>query len=70
MRNVAHHTSLADIVLIRRLISLHWLIPLPADAIVTPITWVVPRRTGEQIARGFLKWVVESEVRWTESQGV
>lgn len=55
MRNVAQHTSLADIVLIRRLISLHSIIPLPADAVVTPITFVVPRQAGQDIARGFLQ---------------
>jgi hypothetical protein len=55
MRNVAQHTSLADIVLIRRLISFHSLIPLPADAVVTPITFIVPRQSGSDIARGFLK---------------
>lgn len=55
MRNVADHTSLADIVLIRRLVSLHFLIPLPADAVVTPITFVVPRNTGDDLARGFLR---------------
>lgn len=57
MRNVAQHTSLADIVLIRRLISLHSIIPLPADAVVTPITFVVPRQTGSDVARGFLRSV-------------
>ena len=57
MRNVAQHTSLADIVLIRRLISFHSLIPLPADAVVTPITFVVPRQTGSDVARGFLRYV-------------
>ncbi|ORX36112.1 Alpha/Beta hydrolase protein [Kockovaella imperatae] len=55
MRNVADYTSLADIVLIRRLISLSFLIPLPADAVVTPITFLVPRHTGPDVARGFLR---------------
>jgi hypothetical protein len=55
MRNVAEHTNLADIIMVRRLISLHQLIPLPADAVVTPITFTVPLRTGENLARGFLR---------------
>lgn len=55
MRNVADHTRLADIVLVRRLVSLHFLVPLPADAVVTPITFVVPKHDGAQIARGFLR---------------
>jgi acetyl esterase/lipase len=77
MRNVADHTSLADIVLVRRLISLHFLVPLPADAVVTPVTFNVPRHTGEKVARGFLadldgvetgqrelsgEWVVGTEI--------
>jgi hypothetical protein len=55
MRNVADHSSLADIVLVRRLISLSVLIPLPADAVVTPITFVVPRRAEQELAKGFLR---------------
>ena len=77
MRNVADHTSLADFVLIRRLVSLHFLVPLPADAVVTPVTFTVPRHAGEKVARGFLadldgeetgqrelsgEWVVGTEV--------
>lgn len=56
MRNVADHTNLADIVLIRRLISLHHLVPLPADAIVTPVTFTVPKRSEQDAARGFLRY--------------
>ncbi|ODN88482.1 esterase [Cryptococcus wingfieldii CBS 7118] len=77
MRNIADHSSLADIVLIRRFVSLHFLMPLPGDAVVTPITFVVPKRTEAQAARGFLRqcdllelgdrelageWVVGTEV--------
>ncbi|WWC67451.1 uncharacterized protein I206_101359 [Kwoniella pini CBS 10737] len=42
MRNISDHSSLADIILIRKLISLHFLLPLPSNAIVTPITFKVP----------------------------
>ncbi|KAK8846560.1 hypothetical protein IAR55_005646 [Kwoniella newhampshirensis] len=77
MRNIADHSSLADIVLIRRFISLHFLLPIPADAVVTPITFTVPLRKGDEVARGFLRewdlketgtreltgeWVVGTEV--------
>ncbi|WVQ83848.1 hypothetical protein IAT38_005992 [Cryptococcus sp. DSM 104549] len=55
MRNIADHSTLADIVLIRRFISLHFLVPLPGDAVVTPITFTVPLRQGADIARGFLR---------------
>ena len=57
MRNVSDHSSLADIALIRRLISLQLLVPLPADAVVTPVTFVVPRHTDDRVARGFLRCV-------------
>jgi hypothetical protein len=67
MRNVADHSSLADIVLVRRLISLHFLIPLPADAVVTPITFVVPRYADDKVARGFLRYVTRSLILGTES---
>ena len=63
--------------MIRRLISLHHLVPLPTDAVVTPITFLVPRHTGDKVARGFMReydlketglrelsgeWVVGNEV--------
>ncbi|ORY24120.1 hypothetical protein BCR39DRAFT_547659 [Naematelia encephala] len=69
MRNVADHTSLADIVLIRRLISLHQIIPLPSDAIVTPITFIVPKRQGDKVARGFLRELDEKETGSRELSG-
>ncbi|WVR04244.1 hypothetical protein IAU60_001244 [Kwoniella sp. DSM 27419] len=55
MRNIADHSTLADIALIRRFISLHSLMPLPGDAVVTPITFTVPLRKGQDVARGFLR---------------
>lgn len=55
MRNVANYTDFADIMLIRRLVSITYLIPLPADAVVTPITFLVPKRTGPDACRGFLQ---------------
>ncbi|WWC87380.1 uncharacterized protein L201_002269 [Kwoniella dendrophila CBS 6074] len=61
MRNIADHSSLADIVLIRKFISLQNLIfPLPFgdDAVVTPITFKVPSslKKGEnEILKGFMR---------------
>ncbi|GMK57574.1 hypothetical protein CspeluHIS016_0404080 [Cutaneotrichosporon spelunceum] len=55
MRNVANYTDFADIVLVRRLVSITYLIPLPADAVVTPITFLVPKRRGEDTCRGFFR---------------
>ena len=44
MRNLGQHSSLADITLIRNFISVHHLLPLPPDAIVTPVRFEVKRR--------------------------
>lgn len=55
MRNVANYTDFADIVLVRRLVSITYLIPLPADAVVTPITFLVPKLRGESACRGFFR---------------
>ncbi|KAL1408352.1 hypothetical protein Q8F55_005161 [Vanrija albida] len=55
MRNVANYTDFADLNLIRRLISITYLIPLPADAVVTPITFLVPKRKAADSCRGFLR---------------
>lgn len=55
MRNVANYTDFADIVLLRRLISITYFIPLPADAVVTPITFLVPKRRLADACRGFLQ---------------
>lgn len=55
MRNVSDYTDFADIVLLRKLISITYLIPLPADAVVTPITFGVPKRKAADACRGFLR---------------
>ncbi|WVO15703.1 hypothetical protein L204_103364 [Cryptococcus depauperatus] len=77
MRNIADHSSLADIVLIRRFIALHFLVPLPEDAVITPITFTVPRRKDAEVARGFMRqWdLAESGTRelsgeWVVGTGV
>jgi len=84
MRDVANHTSLADIILIRRLVSLHFLVPLP-EADFIPVTWKVPRLRGHERSRGFFEaydraedgrrelsgeWVVSAETarRWQNDQ--
>lgn len=53
MRGLGQHSSLADITLIRNFISIHHLLPLPPDAIVTPVRFVVKKR-GKQALRGLL----------------
>ncbi|WWC58949.1 uncharacterized protein I303_101494 [Kwoniella dejecticola CBS 10117] len=69
MRNIADHSSLADIVLVRRFISLHFLVPLPGDAVVTPITFKVPLKKGKEIARGFLGYLDKEEDGQRELSG-
>lgn len=69
MRNVADHSSLADVVLIRRLFSLQSIIPVPSDAVVTPITFTVPLRQGTELARGFMKEWDEAETGTRELTG-
>jgi hypothetical protein len=55
MRNLGQHSSLADITLIRNFISIHHLLPLPPDAIVTPVRFEVRKREGdEEGLKGFL----------------
>jgi hypothetical protein len=69
MRNVADHSSLADVVLIRRLFSLQTMLPVPSDAVVTPITFIVPLRQAGEAARGFLKKWDELETGTRELTG-
>ena len=69
MRNVADHTNLADIILVRRLVSLHFLVPLPADAVVTPITFVVPKLSSERVSKGFLRDLDAAETGTRELSG-
>ncbi|KAK7686726.1 hypothetical protein QCA50_010326 [Cerrena zonata] len=44
MRDAHHHSSLADIASIRLAMSLSGLVPVPSDALVTPVTFRVRRR--------------------------
>jgi acetyl esterase/lipase len=50
MRNIGRNTSLADLSLLRMLMAISGLAPLPSDAIVTPVTFRARRRK----LRGFL----------------
>ncbi|EGO03683.1 hypothetical protein SERLA73DRAFT_175262 [Serpula lacrymans var. lacrymans S7.3] len=44
MRDVAQHAALADIATVRIFLGLTGLVPLPSDALVTPVTFCVRRR--------------------------
>ncbi|KAI0692948.1 Alpha/Beta hydrolase protein [Cytidiella melzeri] len=55
MRDVNRHTHLADLPMIRMFMSLSGLVPVPSDALVTPVTFTVPRRQLRGILAGFDK---------------
>ena len=57
MRNIAQHSTLTNLPMLRALIQISGLVPLPSDAIVTPVTFRVHRRR----LRGFLKEVDAKE---------
>jgi hypothetical protein len=61
MRNLSAHSSLADITLIRNFISVHHLLPLPPDAIVTPVRFEIKKRPSGEHLRGFLQTLDEQE---------
>ncbi|KAI9570347.1 Alpha/Beta hydrolase protein [Boletus coccyginus] len=44
MRDVSRHSSLADITMVRMIMGLAGSVPLPADALVTPVTFRVRKR--------------------------
>ncbi|PCH34152.1 hypothetical protein WOLCODRAFT_113251 [Wolfiporia cocos MD-104 SS10] len=44
MRDIGQHSHLGDMTLIRMLMSIGGYFPLPSDALVTPVTFRVPRR--------------------------
>lgn len=69
MRDVSRHSALADIAMVRMVMGLSGLVPLPGDALVTPVTFRVHKRnlrgiiqaldaqeTGERELSG--EWIV------------
>lgn len=69
MRDVSRHSALADIAMVRMVMGLSGLVPLPGDALVTPVTFRVRKRnlrgiiqaldaqeTGERELSG--EWIV------------
>ncbi|KAG1828434.1 Alpha/Beta hydrolase protein [Suillus variegatus] len=44
MRDVSRHSALADIAMVRKAMSIGGLVPLPSDALVTPVTFRVRKR--------------------------
>ncbi|KAI5121303.1 hypothetical protein M0805_003772 [Coniferiporia weirii] len=65
MRNSSNHSHLADLTLLRKLISVVGFVPLPADAMVTPVTFHVRRRK----LRGLLGEVSSTEDGTRELSG-
>ncbi|KAH7886030.1 Alpha/Beta hydrolase protein [Phlebopus sp. FC_14] len=65
MRDVSRHSALADIAMVRMVMGLAGLVPLPADALVTPVTFRVRRRR----LRGILRSLDEQETGLRELSG-
>ncbi|KAF9469782.1 Alpha/Beta hydrolase protein [Collybia nuda] len=65
MRGAGRHSSLVDIATIRMLMSIGGLVPLPSDALVTPVTFRVKRRN----LRGFLASFDAAETGLRELSG-
>ncbi|KAI0081103.1 hypothetical protein K474DRAFT_1764451 [Panus rudis PR-1116 ss-1] len=53
MRDVGYHSHLADITTIRLLMGIGGLVPVPSDALVTPVTFYVRRRELRGILADF-----------------
>ncbi|KDQ63109.1 hypothetical protein JAAARDRAFT_29104 [Jaapia argillacea MUCL 33604] len=53
MRNAAQHSQLVDIATIRMLMSIGGMAPLPSDALITPVTFRVKRRSLRGILSEF-----------------
>ncbi|KAG6380959.1 Alpha/Beta hydrolase protein [Boletus reticuloceps] len=65
MRDVSRHSSLADITMVRMVMGLTGLAPLPADALVTPVTFPVRKRN----LRGILAALDAKETGTRELSG-
>ncbi|KAF8560127.1 alpha/beta-hydrolase [Imleria badia] len=65
MRDVSRHSSLADITMVRMVMGLAGLVPLPADALVTPVTFRVRKRN----LRGILAALDAKETGMRELSG-
>ncbi|PSS29747.1 hypothetical protein PHLCEN_2v2895 [Hermanssonia centrifuga] len=53
MRDVGHHSHLADITMVRMLMGIGGLVPVPSDALVTPVTFRVRKRALRGILSEF-----------------
>ncbi|KAJ3553417.1 hypothetical protein NM688_g3626 [Phlebia brevispora] len=53
MRDISRHSQLADIAMIRMLMGISGLVPVPSDAVVTPVTFRVPKRALRGILAEF-----------------
>ncbi|KAF9245879.1 Alpha/Beta hydrolase protein [Melanogaster broomeanus] len=65
MRDVSRHSALADITTVRMVMGLAGLVPLPVDALVTPVTFHVRRRN----LRGILAVLDAQETGGRELSG-
>lgn len=65
MRDVSRHSALADIAMVRMVMGLAGLVPLPADALVTPVTFRVRKRN----LRGIIQVLDAQETGQRELSG-
>ncbi|KAG6335094.1 hypothetical protein ID866_4003 [Astraeus odoratus] len=65
MRDVSRHSALADIAMVRMIMGLAGLVPVPTDALVTPVTFRVYRRN----LRGILQPLDTQETGERELSG-
>lgn len=65
MRDVSRHSALADIAMVRMVMGLAGLVPLPADALVTPVTFRVRKRN----LRGIIQALDAQETGQRELSG-
>ncbi|KAG2154560.1 Alpha/Beta hydrolase protein [Suillus clintonianus] len=65
MRDVSRHSALADITMVRKAMGIGGLVPLPSDALVTPVTFCVRKRN----LRGLLETVDAMEDEKRELSG-
>ncbi|KAG1749740.1 Alpha/Beta hydrolase protein [Suillus paluster] len=65
MRDVSRHSALADIAMVRKAMDIGGLVPLPSDALVTPVTFRVRKRN----LRGILETLDAMEDEKRELSG-
>ncbi|KAG2088228.1 Alpha/Beta hydrolase protein [Suillus cothurnatus] len=69
MRDVSRHSALADIAMVRKAMGIGGLVPLPSDALVTPVTFVCVDATFVWIIGKRLWQSLQSDYKSTRKTG-